>query len=555
MEAEDYRKRILQTLPGDQAAWCFGQFKREYGIYKQMPNRREVQLICTACGWADNYERVGNEGCGRSIVPYGFSWGGMPTKDGDNICCPFCGAELEVKWSGNISKYGLDENLWFMSFGRLDERFVLYGWRAERNTGRDGSKQFRLWPMEAYVFEEKLTRRLTGYQKFMTTVKYFGHWEQRKQFRDMYGICRKSMWVQGRMPEDKDLTGTTCENSAFGRYLEAAGDRARPVSYLRMWQKHRNLENLVLQGCGDMVARAIDNECRSMECSYGNPSALKMEWIRWKEQRPARMLDLNKVEFQTCVREQWDQEELQKYKMVRAYEPVDLIRDRPLIGDCAAWELRKLSDYWVTPPLIGDMARGKSTIMRCLRYAGKQGQPLRMLVDYWEMAHRERMDLNDEHVRFPKSLQKEHDRLVKLAQERRNAAERARKQKEMDERRGRFTAIAGSLAGLTWERGGIFIRPCRQEEELIAEGQALSHCVGGYGSTIARGESWIFFIRHTDTPEESWYTLQVSINGAEMKQMQNHGKRNILPTAEVDDFVNAWLCWANEHRRARVKTA
>lgn len=55
---------------------------------------------------------------------------------------------------------------------------------------------------------------------------------------------------------------------------------------------------------------------------------------------------------------------------------------------------------------------------------------------------------------------------------------------------------------------GLIITPAESEEQLIIEGKALGHCVGGYGKAHCSGES-IFFIRHTESPKESYFTLQL----------------------------------------------
>ena len=77
------------------------------------------------------------------------------------------------------------------------------------------------------------------------------------------------------------------------------------------------------------------------------------------------------------------------------------------------------------------------------------------------------------------------------------------------------------------EDAGICIRPVHTEEELMDEGAALHHCVGGYGETVASGRSSIFFIRRADAPEKPWYTLQVELKT--LKEIQNHVKHATAP--------------------------
>lgn len=55
--------------------------------------------------------------------------------------------------------------------------------------------------------------------------------------------------------------------------------------------------------------------------------------------------------------------------------------------------------------------------------------------------------------------------------------------------------------------GGYDCRELLTRAELIAEGDALHHCVGGYASEVRNGHSRIFSIRHHD--RQRWATLEV----------------------------------------------
>ena len=93
---------------------------------------------------------------------------------------------------------------------------------------------------------------------------------------------------------------------------------------------------------------------------------------------------------------------------------------------------------------------------------------------------------------------------VTEAQARATAAIRYREDAAL---RGKFEKMAKRLQALRWEYMGLIITPAESEEQLILEGKALGHCVGGYGKAHCSGES-IFFIRHTESPKESYFTLQ-----------------------------------------------
>lgn len=533
-ETRDYTKLLPSQPPKGALEWCKQTlFVKEYGIYRDTyyPDERTgrkkngVRVTCTACGHTWNAVKIHGGECRYNYAPFGFAdeRSGVARGHGEQFNCPSCGYMLTAMHVGQISKCGIDDNVYFMTHTQIDGNFALQAWRAERNTGKDASKVYRMWPYEAYVFESRKAIRLTGYQKFMTQLRFFDGWKQIKKCNDIWGTTRRKQWYQ--RPRLEDITGTTVEKSGLIQYLAAADDEAMPVAYLRLWQKHRNLENLVVQGCGKLVADAIDAEKNGW--GYGGVS--KLEWIDWKQKRPSAMLGLNRGEFAYCVAEQWTKTWIENYKMIRAVEPVDLLVDMPLIKRRTTWNLEKLMKE-----------RGKLTVMRCLRYLERQGRrDIPMLLDYWSMAARAGLDLDDAHVRLPKDLKREHDRLMEEERIAKNEEEKRRKQQEIEKRRPAFAKTVAAVTDWAWEADGICIRPVKAEEELMDEGAALHHCVGGYGPTVARGESCIFFIRRAAEPDKSWYTLQVSIK--DIHELQNHGLRNCPPTKEVQAFVDKWL--------------
>lgn len=107
----------------------------------------------------------------------------------------------------------------------------------------------------------------------------------------------------------------------------------------------------------------------------------------------------------------------------------------------------------------------------------------------------------------PKSLKLRHDlaarnkRLVAREQER---AEFAAKVQEPDYARLAWTSKNGKWAVLVPESIG----------DLVHEGAALSHCVGGYASYIISGSKKILFLRKTENLEKPLLTLTVNQSGS-----------------------------------------
>lgn len=133
--------------------------------------------------------------------------------------------------------------------------------------------------------------------------------------------------------------------------------------------------------------------------------------------------------------------------------------------------------------------------------------------DYLEDAEKLGWQLRNDFVLFPKSLKQAHQNST-------IAREALRKQKEIRKVNSileRQKVLA--LRGKSW-----LIRPPVSGEEVLAEGQALRHCVGNYLNRIADGTSIIMLIRASEEPEKPAYTLELAPDTFRVRQVR--GKCN-----------------------------
>ena len=164
------------------------------------------------------------------------------------------------------------------------------------------------------------------------------------------------------------------------------------------------------------------------------------------------------------------------------------------------------------------------------------------LLDYWTMAERLGENLTERDVMWPQNLKRAHDQM----QERQKAEAAEKRREAFQQRYERMKKYA-------FTDGDILIRPCGTEEELIAEGKALHHCVASYAERHARGELTIFFIRRKDKPDEPWYTL--NFNEKKLSVTENRGMCNCARTEEIQNFENTWLEWIRSGRTRRTSAA
>lgn len=448
-----------------------------------------------------------------------------------------------------MRSYGgeLIDDTWVTELSRLPieglaDRLVLTEWCIRRCINKQGTVRYEIWPFTAWVVEEKKIVRLMGYMKNIGgRICLFGEWRQRKQFEDVYGSAKLIV------PWDKSLLeGTTAENSKLDLYQTEKRGREL-VSYLALWRRRPHVENLLVQGCGNLVRTWIKKE---MNSGYYHGGIPKLEEVNWKEKRPAQMLGLTKDEFRQMKQAHWSAEDLGKYKLVRdSGVPVRLPQDMEL--------LKKVENYDCSRILE---EAPKSDFWRTVRYLVKQKEHWYTLRDYRNMAQNAGRDMTDNLVQWPRNLTAAHNRYVeerRALMERQDAERRTkeaeRRAMERAERHYLFTQRAAALEWLFFEAAGLLIRPCANEDELIQEGHELHHCVSSYAKSHAEGKTAILFIRQAKAPDKPFFTLE--FDEKNLTVVQNRGLRNCDRTPEVAAFEKAWLEQVRQikvHGRIRV---
>lgn len=558
MEQINYEKLIPQEPVADVVGFARqnGSFVSEYLIYRServydplMECTVEyAKVVCTACGQTF-YAKKEPAGCCRcSYAPAPFGWKNERTSDsvinGDQTLCPCCGREAGTVHIGSMRAYGgeLVDDAWVTELSRLPvegltDRLVLLDWCIRRCIDKQGVVRYEIWPYTAWVVEEKKVVRLMGYLKNIGgRICLFGEWRQRKTFVDVYGAG------QLIVPWDRSLLeGTTAENSKLDLYQAEKGGR-RLVAYLALWRRRPHVENLLVQGCGNLVRTWINGE---MSSGYYRGGVPKLEKVNWKEKRPAQMLGLTKEEFRQMKQAHWSAEDLGKYKLVRdSGVPVRLPKDMELLKRIEGYDCDRILEE-----------APKADFWRTVRYLVKQKAHWYTLRDYRRMAREAGRDMTDDLVQWPRDLTAAHNRYVEERQALRDKEEKEKRAKEIAERSALFAKRAVELEWMSFEADGLLIQPCASEDELINEGKVLHHCVASYARDHAGGKTAILFIRRAEEPDKPFFTLEFDEKNLTVRQ--DRGLRNCGRTPEVADFEKTWLEWvkAGTKKKARVKAA
>ncbi len=533
MEQVNYESLLPDAPPEGLIQWMRdnGRFDNEYIVYKQAyvkdpltgQSEKMVRCVCSGCNEVSYMPRAEYDGCHNVYAPAPFGFENVVGDNIDNVIsgtttiCPQCGAQVEALHAGQIRRDKTINEYWPLSVHRVGDRLALVSWYVQRRLSSNGNTHIFCNPWEAYVVEDKKLVKLAGYQRFMSSISWYLNWHQRERFCDSFGKTFKDYIY----PFDADiLIGTSAENCKLDKYINDCKDFVYPISYMNLWVKHKNVENLVMQGMSKTVNEKLD---KLNSPYYGNMKSVKdITGINWKAKKPNEMLGLSKEEFRLAKRFRWGLENIDFYNEAKEYgikpEDVDVCKL------CGYYSVKRLFVY------------NDVNIMRTLRYIQKQKKKYpkqRMpevsdITDYWDMMKELKEDLSDERIRYPQNLIQAHD----VANERMEYRKSQAMQKQFDKR-------IGELSKYAYEADGFIIRPAASQLELVNEGKRLNHCVARYASRHAKGDTAIFFIRHIDAPEDSYFTLE--LDEKNMRVLQNRGKSNCARTAEIEAFENKWL--------------
>ena len=267
---------------------------------------------------------------------------------------------------------------------------------------------------------------------------------------------------------------------------------------------------------------------------------------------------------------------------IRADEQCSSLRsqnDRRVIGDLAdrlealrLWKLRKGRDdfedvLWEVCEMRNkkqlERVRARMTafgvtlerVRHYLMHQQRAGQSVagveQLWTDYLDAAEHLGLDLNNDVIRFPRNLLAAHDERCATWAELQRQRKLEEDIKRAEEHRKATVERYNKLRKqYEFVFAGLRIVIPTSPDEIIREGAALKHCVGGYATRHAEGKTTILFLRRTDQPEKSLVTIEM--NGKQLRQA--HGWKNEmegsdenpgkLPPPELYGyFFEPWLDW------------
>ena len=596
MDKEIMRQLLPEKPPEGMLRWvrtqCPDDIKDEYTVFvnergRQMPQMWELMdnwtvgkstwrtfCTCTACKESYYTKKVpgyrafimaeGEDGAFYT-APEGECLDGVnyiPVEEGDEMNCPFCGSKTKVIHASSL-RGGRTKRLQVATLHNISGYAVIVYWLAQKEIHSYGAFM-DAEPRYAYVLTESggivaYTHRAPGvYGKDVRALKWRAMANNKERWDNRYsdwGSINNTKAGTVIYPVADSLDGTTGEKTGLQKYWQHA--IPKPVEYLKLWQKWKPVENLVVAGYTNLVGGAVN-------CGYYDPEyAPKVELAKYmdlKEKKPHKILGISKPDFKRIS--QWERKPGAKdFKLWRRYRKLGGV-----LGGYDFLAMCRMRGWHVMSTVMDFLEQDKHCdIQKLERYMEKQGLQLgdtRLLIDARRMSRElYYRELTQEEL-WPRHLMQAHDRLAEMSVEQ-------KKQWKATEYQAGFDRVLEKFKAIQWTDKDLTVLLPGCNSDLVREGSVLRHCVGGYGEQHAKGESIILFVRHYRRPERPYYTLNISFKGSEPKEVQLHGYGNErhgpykqyshkIPK-KVRDFVDRWereimLPWWREQQK-KEKTA
>lgn len=423
----------------------------QYLFYRKR-SRTDTDCFCTHCR-----ERFINSTQNRMYANFEF-------KHNDTVKCPRCGWSVQLK-AMHYGRKTLNNTQWVYAFqevnGNLYARYM-----KVRQYFIDSDE------LVPYAEYEEIDR---FYLAPRTVQKWKNKWHFDKQ---------KNRWIGTFDPLKTEhaqfataYAGWDCIDSTFLKYFDVDYVREftniSALHYMIAAAKHPNLEYLVKKEMWTLIK----------DITNGN-----MNIINWRSNNLKQMLGLNKNELDAV---EWNVNRLKFHHRFFKREPRSAALIMQIIRNTESYQLYRYEHILDFAPTL--------SLAKIHKYSGGDMQTLIHWADYLRMVADEGYDMTDRSVLMPPNLNAAHDRLVHI----KKYAHDANMDKLIEKRNKK-------LQRLIFSDGNYTVVLPKSVQDIVDEGKALSHCVGGYADRHAKGVLTIIFIRKNDDLDTPYYTMEVA---------------------------------------------
>lgn len=544
-QREDAALRQFPGLTESDLTKANALFKR-YVFYRTKGNGRTLWTSC--CGARERY--IGMDM--REVRPEDRAvlW----ARHGDRIECPFCGKTAQVKCVGKIG------------IGRMIEEYQPVVFLHTSQSGKTIYAQ-GYWTKKEYSQAD--TDTLCAAPLFMATMVYRfrageairweqdwgGEWIRAKESCFGEEPFRKNGLFSGVL--EYSVIGMERLEKSFLRYIDLYEAKCA-IEYVRnshidRWmclirflyvaaQYPRQTEMLLKMGLGDILDDWV--KLRKKNAAV----------LNWAETDPRKAFRLTGAELKEWIdsgggtRALTFRRFLAKHGIcIKISEAAAMLRGTYTLEGQLRKAFRRAEEYH----------GNKGQVLRYLRERAEPGSlgrldaATRYWLDYIDAAESNGMELWKKKNFLPQDLRQAHDSATGIRQARIAAdARKAAKGKALADAKIWAAREEEVRRKYALEMDGLVIAVPRCEEDILQEGKALCHCVGGYADRHRDGKTTILFLRKATEPDKPFLTIEMNGN----KLVQIHGYRNEGihtakgrfapdPRKAYKDWLDTWMRW------------
>ena len=436
------------------------------------------------------------------------------------MVCPSCGCSCEVRLSSISRKYFADTAT-FIRYDKSKEDKDTLTARAFF-VKRDYSRDYRdveteIKELARYVFTKEESVMFETVAPWWREIsEYKGKWHQ------MSSICRFNRDGLSSIPcyvDWNSVKKATRDNrfkySMWEYYKGKDAKYKNMAGYFEIYNKYPIIEQLTKIGFDTLVEELLRG--RSMQNA-----------VNWKRKDDIfKFLKLNRDDVKKIA----SSGEYITPSLLNIYREGIKNKWKLPIKDLKEIESLKLQRY-----RHGETVNLYTTWDKLYKFLVKQlekypdkfnskADALQIWIDYINDCIKLNMNMEDRKTLFPKDLHQQHLNFTKQIEylEDKKLQDGFNKEKPRREK-------------LRFEYKDLICFAAMSQKELIEEGKAMEHCVGGYAKRCSKGETDIIFIRKKDDIDTAYVTMEV--RGKEVIQVRGHANKR--PCEEVWQFVEEY---------------
>ncbi len=525
-------ERILKEFPGlsREDLDAVDALYEPYLFYEKEKNGRQVWTTC-----CHHHEHVSP--LAELVTPEDRLL--LAVQHGDEMLCPWCGRPLKVK------NRKLMRSAW---------KHKVYIPVLILHTSTDGATVYAqgYWTMRDHLADPLgktlyMVTRVYRYRRGEVLV-----WERDQWDGGVSPVSRKGVRVPEPFQEPYHVIGMNRLADSFLKYT----GYDQPIT---QWEGiHWNNEHLRTDLANYLAAAARYPENVEMLRKAGMNDLVRdlvyrgkknAAVLKWGEKDPRAAFGLTRTELKEflatkrSVTALYIHKSLRKAGMKMSFADVELLEGRlglKLVEDV----LKRARNHGVP---VRKLLRYLESFTgpRCHGGGVAHDFVAKVWCDYIDAAEQLGYDMSNPIHQMPRELDRRHDEAT--------AAVRVKVEGElMAQAKERFERLQKKYA---FEDEEFFIRAPYDAEEIIVEGKALKHCVGGYAERHAKGATTILFLRRKEWPAVPYVTIEM--DGNEIRQI--HGYRNDLEKGAVSPMVthkkllHDWRAWLKAGSRRDKK--